>query len=489
MFKRLLNLLTTHPELAFMGILIAILVLLPHIPYVNWYGFDRFPVSTSGGTPIPSSSETLVVTTESGPGSFQDILAKAPNGATITFAPELKDKTVNFGFTATIDKSLTIVGPINLSSPTSNGASNLFSMVKGVTIELNNVDIVKSVGDELYRGGVIVNNGGTLRLINSRAFGNATNVLRQAPSGAGVINNIGGTVVIEHCSFDNNKAGSNQNDSRFDRAMGGSGAVLYNDHGNMTISDSSFHQNTAHGDGGVIYNDHGTITITHTEFDSNVANNQVSVQNNQASNSFLVGRGGAIFSDGGEVTITRSTFDYNTAVYLGGAIYLTGMGKFTLANTSFVYNTATGGGGAIYNEGADLTLINATLYFNKGNGLWGGNSIFGTAQISNSILQNDKSVGRNCVGGITDNGHNLQYPDNDCGTSIPVGDVLFAKGSNRGDLQANSPAIDAGDNTVCAAEAVNNVDLLGITRPLDGGTGKAICDIGAFEYDPNAKKP
>ena len=44
-------------------------------------------------------------------------------------------------------------------------------------------------------------------------------------------------------------------------------------------------------------------------------------------------------------------------------------------------------------------------------------------------------------------------------------------------LQAGSPAIDAGLNSVCPA-----YDARGVVRPVDGdGNGSAICDAGAFE--------
>jgi hypothetical protein len=46
-------------------------------------------------------------------------------------------------------------------------------------------------------------------------------------------------------------------------------------------------------------------------------------------------------------------------------------------------------------------------------------------------------------------------------------------------LQAASPAIDAGDATVCASAPVSGVDQRGYQRP---GTGATACSIGAFEY-------
>jgi hypothetical protein len=41
----------------------------------------------------------------------------------------------------------------------------------------------------------------------------------------------------------------------------------------------------------------------------------------------------------------------------------------------------------------------------------------------------------------------------------------------------DSPAIDAGDNSVCPP-----VDILSIPRPADdNGDGNAVCNIGAYE--------
>jgi len=51
---------------------------------------------------------------------------------------------------------------------------------------------------------------------------------------------------------------------------------------------------------------------------------------------------------------------------------------------------------------------------------------------------------------------------------------------------AASPAINAGDESVCAAPPVNNLDQRGLVRP---GTGATNCSIGAFEANSAAPWP
>ena len=76
--------------------------------------------------------------------------------------------------------------------------------------------------------------------------------------------------------------------------------------------------------------------------------------------------------------------------------------------------------------------------------------------------------------------------------AAPVDAKLGPLGNNGGQtptlpLLFGSPAIDAGDDAVCAqtgADKVNGVDQRGVTRPQG-----AHCDIGAFEYQATNPLP
>jgi hypothetical protein len=177
---------------------------------------------------------------------------------------------------------------------------------------------------------------------------------------------------------------------------------------------------------------------------------------NSGSNNY----GGAIYNTG-TLNVTNSTFSGNSAAFTGA---ISNGGTLNVSNSTFSGNSSTRGG-AIYNA-ASVTVLR------------------------NTILA-DSTSGGNCAGSITDGGHNLDSATT-CGFSSATGSLnntspmLDPAGlANDGGpaqtiaLQAGSPAINAGDESVCAAPPVNNLDQRGYVRP---GTGSANCSIGAYEY-------
>ena len=106
--------------------------------------------------------------------------------------------------------------------------------------------------------------------------------------------------------------------------------------------------------------------------------------------------------------------------------------------------------------------------------------------------------GGNFAGTITDGGHNIDDGTTcgftGAGCATPTGTSfcntnpqldLAGLASNGGPtqtiaLEAGSPAINAGDETVCAAPPVNNLDQRGVVRP---GAGATNCSIGAYEFN------
>jgi fibronectin-binding autotransporter adhesin len=214
--------------------------------------------------------------------------------------------------------------------------------------------------------------------------------------------------------------------------------------GTLMLSDSTFSTNSATDGGGGIYNDGGTLTVTDSTFSTNSADN-----------------GGGI-ANYGTLTVANSTFSTNSATS-GGAIYLNSAASNHFKNVTFVGNSASGNGGAFYNDGGSLEMHNTLI--SKGAG--SANSCYGSPGSYGSNLTDDTS----CMPGFT------QVTDLKLG---PLGD-------NGGPTQTvallpGSPAIDGGDDAICAAAVgapsygAGGLDQRGLFRPQG-----AHCDIGAFE--------
>lgn len=240
---------------------------------------------------------------------------------------------------------------------------------------------------------------------------------------------------------------------------------------NLTIANGS-----ANLSGGIFNLAGGTLSVNNSTFSSNSSN----------------WGGGAIATGGGTVTIANSTFSDNSTPFAGGAIF--NNSTVTVTNSTFFGNSAASFGGAIFTNGhRNLTVTNCTF---SGNSAPLGTGAIVNNQAVSAILTNTivaSNPGGNCGGDgtITDGGHNLE-DDSTCGFSAANGSVnntnplLDPAGlkNNGGPTQtiallAGSPAIDAGDPSVCAVPPENNVDQRGQPRatPTD-----PICDIGAFEF-------
>lgn len=126
-----------------------------------------------------------------------------------------------------------------------------------------------------------------------------------------------------------------------------------------------FSGNGAYLNGGAIFNEMGNIEVTNYDFASNMADND----------------GGAIYNQGGTVELDMENADFyvfrfseNGALGDGGAICNVG-GTVNISEYIFMRNSAGGDGGAIYNDAVDSDGAAALTLF--GNiGLWGEGSKF-----------------------------------------------------------------------------------------------------------------
>ena len=245
-------------------------------------------------------------------------------------------------------------------------------------------------------GGGIEVAAGILSVSGSTFTANAagTGTVANAPApgnGGGIHTTAASFVVVRDSTFDSNTAANEggglwvdavattevrrtdflNNEARGDRGTGPTGneggGGLFNNGGDVTVSDSLFSGNLANGaagSGGGLLTRDGDVTVFDTRFERNAA----------------ARAGGGIEAVGGNVLVTDSTFFANVA---GGAV--TGP-------------AAPGNGGAVHaaGDGTPVDLVFADVDFlsnrarNEGGGLWTGLDV--TTRVTDSLFRGNLSV-------------------------------------------------------------------------------------------------
>jgi hypothetical protein len=304
---------------------------------------------------------------------------------------------------------------------------------------------------------IIAANGGNPQVINLATGGDY--VLTSAIYDQGNVNYSGLPEITGDVTIHGNGSTIERSSAAGTPAFGvlavGSGGSLNID--DVTITGGN---NTTYYQNGGGINNHGTLTVTNSTITGNSA----------------PGGGGGIYNTYGSVTVIGSTISNNTAssteVNSSGGGVDNAIGTVTIVNSTIIGNFANYGGGGISSISA-MSVINSTVTGNSTSGF--GDGILGLAggnvTVTNSIVAGNGSA--DVYGTTTDGGHNLVGGD----------PMLGALASNGGPTQTmallpGSPAIDAGDDTTCSASPVSGVDQRGYTRPAGSH-----CDIGAFELD------
>ena len=431
-------------------------------------------------------------TDDNGPGSLRQALTAACPGDTITFNASLSGLTISLtSGQLTLARDVTIDGSALASQVSINphNMSRVFWVKSGVTATLNNLRLTQ---------GYFFGDGGGIYNLGDLTLTNVLLINNSAYDDGGAIYNFG-TLEITNSSIEENEVNDygggiyNLNDLTLTNVslinnLALKGGAIYNAD-TLAVTNSGFEENEAH-DGGGIFNDGGDLTITTSNFETNSAvtgggiNNAwystMSVINSTFTMNNADGAGGIFNELGSTATVTGSTLSLNDSWdYDGGGI--ANEGELTVVNSTIAANYAyQGWGGGIFNNGT-LTLKNCTL---SGISDSGGSlaNFGGTLHFTNTIIVSSTN-GDACVnehGTIATNINNL-VEDGSCGASLS-GDPMLADLADNGGptwtmaLLAGSPAIDAGDDTTCAAAPVSGVDQRGVTRPQG-----AHCDIGAYE--------
>ncbi len=224
--------------------------------------------------------------------------------------------------------------------------------------------------------------------------------------------------------------------------------------------------------GGGIDN-YGSLTVTNSTFSDNSA----------------VYGGGFSNESSGTGVINGTTFSNNLLIWPcpcpgggnGGGIY--NAGTLAVTNSTFADNGNAGGGasgGGVYNSGL-ITVTNST--FSGNNAPFGGGIVnYGTATVRNTIIAN--SFGNNCEGTVANGGNNLDS-DGSCSWGSNDGslshvDPHLGPLSDYGGstltfkLWPDSPAIDG--VTFNAPNDCPATDQRDVARPIG-----LRCDMGAYE--------
>ncbi len=238
------------------------------------------------------------------------------------------------------------------------------------------------------------------------------------------------------------------------------GGGLYNElDSNPTLNNSTISGNTAEDDGGGIYN----------ELNSNPTLNNSTISGNTAD-----GKGGGLYNYESSPTLNNSTISGNTAGKYGGGMRNANSSNPILNNVTISGNSASDyGGGIANNSSSNPQIRNSILWDNTSptNPETNGNNNF-----TNSIVKGSGGSGSWNTALGTDGSGNLD---------INPQFVDAANGDFR--LNATSPAINAGDNSLLPSDT-SDLDGDGdktekIPFDLDGNSRilNSTVDIGAYE--------
>ena len=406
-----------------------------------------------------------------------------------------------------ITSNLSLSGSGEATVIDANWADRGLHVVGAYAVNLSGVTITHGNGN----GGGIRNDGGTLAITNSVILDN-----NAASSAGGILNS--GALTITHSTVSDNNAGADAGgilnsgtlvlaDSLVSNNNAGADAGGILNSGTLTLANSAFSTNNAGADGGGILN-LGTLVVTNGFFlDNNtrlggggIFSSGVLTVSRGAFSLNNAGSGGGVYDGGGTIDIAQTTFSGNSASTGGGILTRFDV---TIANSTFSDNSA-GSGDDIYTASGTLAITNSTIFgavsdpedidagtvspAGSGSGVYNLAGGGGSVTLRNTIVAGHDSGG-NCVGVITNGGHNLEDGATcnwgSANNSLSGADPLLGAGTGNPayfPLLAGSPAIDAGNNATCLAAPVSTTSQNGVVRPTDGDrNGTETCDIGAFE--------
>jgi len=243
-------------------------------------------------------ADTIIVTNtnDSGPGSLRQALFDSHDGDTINFDPALKGQIITLTTAElAISKNVTISGPgANLLTVArAQGVSNfrILHITSSHTVTVQGLTITNGSPGSGFGGGIL-NDGGTLSVINCTLSGN------HSPLSGGAIDNFAGessaTLTVENSTLTGNLAD--------DYGGGIANLVSGPNNATLTINNSTLSADTGLAGGGIVNLSGGgsaLVTVSNTTFSGNVAEFGGGIGNARTSfGAAIVDLGNTIFKSG-----------------------------------------------------------------------------------------------------------------------------------------------------------------------------------------------
>jgi predicted outer membrane repeat protein len=402
---------------------------------------------------IPNNVQTTLARVRVACASFSDHFFFDISDANFYVGPSLSCAGTNLVVSSVADS-----GPCTLRDTIANAATGstitFHPSLSGLTITLlTNLTVNKNLTIDGQDRNITLSGNNAVRLFNIPSSSNATAHLKNLTLTKGYTSSNGGavflgafnTLTLTNIVISNSVSGSR-------------GGAIYAQQSTLTLNNTTIANNSAVAAGGLEFFV-GTLTVAHSTFTGNRAT---------GSN----GNGGAI-----ELYSSTATFPVTATIY----------------NSTFSGNEANINGGAIGESSSStghttLTITNCTLANNAAQNNGDNLHFKGTLHLINTILASSTAK-NDCYqesGSIATNTNNL-IKDGSCSPAL-TGDPKLSTLDNLGGLTktmallVDSPALDAGNNTVCGSSPINNLDQRQYAR--DNGDG--LCDIGAFEHSATA---
>ena len=466
---------------------------------------DCLGVSSSDGlaTYIPANGPAQDITSQFTATGSQDFLS----------AGEYHFCGATFPANITLSSSASIVGHDGAILE-GNGQGPIVSVLtSSLNVEIRDITIQNGQGESFDEGNYNSTVGGVV--CNALSSLSVSNTLFTQNFGGR-----GGAMMLRFCTVD-------VSDSTFNTNQADYGGAIFVDDATVSIQNSTFDDNTASDIGGALYaglpNSTVILTLSGSSFHNNTANfggaigvmhsdvefsdltltgnnsltaggglffahSIVDVSSTTISDGSGYGFGGGIYVYDSELTMDSSTIQNNTAMYGGGMVlgsdYSYYYTESQLTDVSVLNNTADIWGGGIYYTSGDHTLTSSTIEGNngvqKGGGLVVGDLYQDTQTNTNPTLTLDTTL-VSSNSSLLYSGMHSQFGAAVTCTAPASETAGFLANSSTNAIGAVFVAIDSSFTSQNCDFGIGSTDNL----PIDVSIGKSTGGYDDYSYSDN----